>query len=132
MEHTNGVTKPYFERDYLQAQYLGKNGEADIDVITGVLDNTNGRTLRLAEDEVIKSGPTAKFDPSKPVDPLDYASKPTNPALKTVELPLISDVWNGSEPINYVCSALQYVGSADSNSTAKYRSAIHLKRSTLI
>ena len=51
---------------------------------------------------MLKPGPTAKFDPKKSTDPTDFASKATNPNLKTVELPLISDVWNGMEPINYV------------------------------
>ncbi len=42
----------------------------------------------------------SKFDPNKAPDRSDFASKSTNPIFLTIELPLISDVWGGSEQID--------------------------------
>ena len=104
MEHT-GYNKPYLERNFIRPSYIGKNGEANIENISSSLGNISKRNYRLAADKVLKTkaAPTANFDPEKAPDPLDFSSKATNPNIQTVELPLISDVWNGSEPINYVC-----------------------------
>ena len=103
VEHANGVTKPYFEQNFLPPTYIGKDGEANVDTISNTIEEAVARAKGLANDAYAKLGATQKFDPNKSTDPLNYASLPTNPKLQTVELPLISDVWNGTEAINYVC-----------------------------
>ncbi|KAL8733468.1 MAG: hypothetical protein Q9166_002094 [cf. Caloplaca sp. 2 TL-2023] len=100
LEHT-GLAKPYLERNFLPPTYIGKDGEANVDNIASSLNRLTARSNNLAKDEKLKPAPTTKYDPDKVPDPLDFGSKPTNPDLQTIELPLISDVWNGSEPINY-------------------------------
>ncbi|KAG8525648.1 uncharacterized protein KY384_000408 [Bacidia gigantensis] len=99
----SGLNKPYIERNFIPPKYIGQNGEANIDIISSALEKLSQRSGVLKSDEVLKpkADPTAKYDPDKVPDPLDFASKATNPDLQTVELPLISDVWNGNEPINY-------------------------------
>ena len=101
LDHT-GLAKPYFEQNWMPPRYIGRDGEVNTDNVDYSLDKLNARTGGLAKDEKLQPGPTAKFDPNKPTDPTDFTSKPTNPNLQTVELPMISDVWNGMEPINYV------------------------------
>ena len=135
LDHT-GLAKPYFEQNWMPPRYIGRDGEADTDNIDYSVEKLNARTGELAKDEKFQTAPTAQFDPDKLADPTDFASKPTNPDLKTVELPLISDVWNGMEPINYVswgrilmirCELRERV-----YSIAKLASAIRRKDSILI
>lgn len=76
-----------------------------VDNISSTLDGLGVRAGLLAASGVLRPKKPAKFDPNKAPDPLDFRSKPTNPNLQTIELPLISDVWNGAEPINYVSLA---------------------------
>ncbi|KAL8786296.1 MAG: hypothetical protein Q9213_002891, partial [Squamulea squamosa] len=105
----SGLNKPYLEKNFKTPKYIGQNGEADVDNISSALEDLSQRSDRLKSDQVLKSkaDPTARYDPGKVPDPLDFASKATNPDIQTVELPLISDVWNGNEPINYVRSGVK-------------------------
>ena len=100
---STGLAKPYLERNYRSPVYIGRDGQANINNIGLTLDGLKSRAGRLAESVVSKA---RKPDESKSTDPFfdpaDFKSLPTNPNLQTIELPLISDVWNGAEPINYV------------------------------
>lgn len=86
LDHETGFAKPYLERNFQPPQYIGRDEEANIDNISSTLDSLDNRASLLAESEVLKLEKSIKFDPNKVPDPLDFASKPTNPSLQTIEL----------------------------------------------
>ena len=90
------------QKNFLPPSYIGRDGEANIDNIANTFAELSQRVKGLAKDEVPKAPNPDLFQPGKNPDPTDFHSKPTRPGFPTVELPLISDVWNGNEPINYV------------------------------
>jgi hypothetical protein len=92
---TSDTPKPYLERQVEKPKFIWKDGQADLDAVAQTLVDQ-----QLPRLEQLRSPVIEKRQP--PVEPIEYPALTENTDLQAAELPLISDVWNSNEPVNYV------------------------------
>ena len=87
---------PYLIKQVNPPDHIWEDGSTKLDVVTDTIVSHHACRFRRLVTPAIAGTPSGLPDPT------DLSMAITNPDLQTAEVPLISDVWNGNEPINYV------------------------------
>lgn len=153
----------YLDKVFRQPNFVWNDGKCDLDLLskdvagyhagraqllastlqdaadTQVIQPDNGNKLRQDEpaEPTLQDVPTA-VQPDADAIPASTTVKPsliTAIATRSAVVPLVSDVWNASEPINYVCNDyLQHLlyQTLTKTSTHNSRSVRNRRRSSSI
>ena len=102
----------YLDKTFIKPAYICQDGKVNIDLVDKTIEQIPARLEQLLEKEVTKvpldttnPAPLGEAIEAKKEELKAEVSVPQDaPKLQSAVMPLVSDVWNAVEPLNYVSS----------------------------